>query len=89
VKTNPQAYDWDFDGACSPTGCCGLTGYPGQETFSVGIFQWIPRTGVRKGLKKGKVTERIRGRVQEAERVYARAQARVAELDNLRRIEKA
>jgi len=27
--------------------------------------------------------------VQEAERVYARAQARVAELDNLRRIEKA
>ncbi len=88
MKTNPQAYDWDFDGACAPTDRGSRSGWPGQETFSVGIFQWLPKSR-GKSLKRGKVIERIRGRVQEAEQVYSRAQARVRELDDLRKVEKA
>ncbi len=45
--------------------------FPGA-TFSVSIFQWIPKAS-GKGLKKGKVVYRVRGRVGDAEKVYARA----------------
>ena len=45
------------------------------QTFSVGCFQWLPRDGVRPGLKKGKVQKRFAGQTSNAQQVYAQAQA--------------
>ena len=61
---------YDYDGGCAP--CLGGT-YKGQETFSIGIFRWLPKAS-GKGLKRGKVVYRIRGKVSDAEKVYSRAQ---------------
>jgi hypothetical protein len=65
-----RAFMWDFDGACKPIG----VSFGHYQTFSVGIFQWIP-TVDNKGLKRGKVAKRIRGWTSEAEQVYERARA--------------
>ena len=73
-----QAGEWDFDGACDPA-----KGYmpAGQQTFTLGIFQWIPKAGGR-GLKRGKVVERVRGSVYDAEAVREKARDRVAFLNS-------
>ena len=63
---NKVAYKHDFDGSCAP-----VQGSVGWGTFSVGIFEWIPKS--RKGLKKSAVKYRIRGRVSNANAVYDRA----------------
>lgn len=62
---NKLAYEWDYDGACSPA----ALGHAGQETFSLGIFQWIPKANGG-GLKRGKVIRRIRGRCDNAAAVF-------------------
>ena len=71
MKKNPKPYEWDWHGQCDPAGCPGIR----VETFSVGCFQWIPRTGVRPGLKKGKVVQRFAGPISNPKDVYKRAQA--------------
>lgn len=68
---NPKPYEWDWSGSCDPSRGFGLR----VETFSVGCFQWIPRTGVRPGLKKGKVQKRFAGPTSDAKRIYKQAQA--------------
>jgi len=57
-------YAYDFSGSCAPdkTSQC--------ETFSVGIFQWIPG---KKGLKKSPVIVRICGRSDRPGEVYEKA----------------
>ncbi len=75
-----KAYEWDFCGDCAP----GIGRYEmtAQRTFSLGIFQWIPRVGAFDDrLKKGKVVMRIKGKVKDAERVIARAKAECARLN--------
>lgn len=70
MKTNPKPLEYDWHGHCDPANRKHTC-----RTFSVGCFQWIPRTGVKPGLKKGKVLQRFSGLVQQAEIVYAKAQA--------------
>ena len=71
MKKNPKLYEWDWYGDCDPAVRPGVR----VETFSVGCFQWIPRTGVRPGLKKGKVMKRFSGSTDNPKAVYRRAQA--------------
>lgn len=69
----PRVYEWAWAGQCAP----GQTGGRRYETFSVGCFQWLPRSDG--GLKKGKVVERFQGRTDAPDEVYARAAAWCAE----------
>ncbi len=64
-----QAYKHGFDGHCKPGGGAD---HISQATFSVGIFQWLPKTGGT-GLKRSAVKYRVKGAVNNAEAVYARA----------------
>lgn len=58
----------DFYGSCSPE----LATYVGQQTFSVGCFQWVGRC-TSPGYKKGKVKVRVKGCLTAYEAVYAEA----------------
>ena len=63
--SNAHPYLWDFDRSlCADN--------PLFLTFSVGIYQWLPKASGR-GLKKSK-TIRVNGYVVEPELVYRRAQ---------------
>jgi len=65
-----------FAGVCAPDeedAAC-------WETFSVGVFEWVPTAGGT-GVKRGKVKVRVRGEVGRAEQVYAKAQEIIALLD--------
>lgn len=74
---NPQPGQHDFCGACSPS---SSSEYSSQHTFSVGVFEWVPRRS-KAGCRKGPVKVRVRGRVQDVELVYAKAREIVAALD--------
>jgi hypothetical protein len=64
----PQAYKYDFDGACAPG-----SGWALHQTFSYGIFQWLPKkSGI--GLKRSKVVKRIRGHVMDEAKIKQQAQ---------------
>ena len=72
-----EAGKHDFDGSCDPT---KRGGWAGQETFSVGVFEWQQKSS-RKGLKRGKVKVRVVGLVSEPGRVYAKAREVADRLD--------
>jgi DNA primase len=65
----------DFSGACEP----GKSHYS-HQTFSLGIFQWVAKSG-GKGLKKSKVRVRVSGPVHEAEAMREIARNICKELD--------
>ena len=68
MNNRKQLNRHDFFGSCSP----GRDIYPGQTTFSVGIFKWIAKaSGV--GLKKSAVIHRVKGSVSYPEKVYGKA----------------
>lgn len=74
---NVEAYTHGFDGNCMPGNC----GYFRNETFSVGIFQWLPnRNGI--GMKRSAVKYRIKGSVDRVDAVCARAKEVCAFLDD-------
>ena len=73
-----EAGKHDFDGSCDPTK--RGVGWAGQETFSVGVFEWQQKSS-RKGLKRGKVKVRVVGLVSEPGRVYAKAREVADRLD--------
>ncbi len=73
-----EAGKHDFDGACSPDKY--LTFSSLFESFSVGIFEWIPKQNGR-GTKKGKVKVRVKGLTSEHEKVEGKAREIVAALD--------
>ena len=73
--TEKKAGEWDFDGSCAPGGS-----YAGWQTFSLGIFQWVPKSG-GKGLKRSKVTRRVKGYTSQPEEAFAKARTIVAELN--------
>ena len=50
------------------------------QTFSVGIFQWIP-TKSRSGLRKSAVKYRVKGKPSNPEEVFARADQVVKNLN--------
>lgn len=74
-----KPYRWDFGGACMPT-----EGYnpvvAKQKTFSLGIFQWMPKAS-GKGLKWSKTVKRIKGDFRSPEQAFSRAIARCKELN--------
>ncbi len=51
-----------------------------SKTFSVGIFELIPRKS-RHGLKAGPVKVRVRGRVEDDALVYKKAEEIIWQLD--------
>ena len=64
-------------GSCDPQRHGGFTG---TQTFSVGVFEWLPRkSGL--GQKPGKVKVRVAGNVSEAQKVYDKATEICAALD--------
>lgn len=73
---NPKAGDWDYYGMCTP----GERGHTWNKSFSIGIFQWIPKAS-GKGIKKGKAVKRVHGLVTEKKSVFKKAEAYI--LDNL------
>lgn len=72
-EERPEPYEgmWDFDGSCVPD---PHRPYAGQQTFSLGCFQWVRKARGR-GLKRGKVMWRAKGLCSEREKVFAAAQA--------------
>jgi hypothetical protein len=71
----------DFDGSCAPKeghafGPCGFT----RETFSVGVFQWVPKVRGQ-GVKRGPVKVRVKGFIGSAEAVRTTAAGICALLD--------
>ena len=79
MKADPKAYEWDWDGACAPG--FGKDAHAAYNTFSVGIFQWLPKTG-GKGLKRGKVLHRVKGRTHSPKVVFDAAEEIVAWLNH-------
>jgi hypothetical protein len=65
-----------FAGACEPS----MSRMYSQQTFSLGVFEWLPRTN-GKGVKRGKVKVRVMGSVAFPEVVRAEASAIAVELD--------
>lgn len=77
MKKPEEAYEgeWDFDGSCAPNEDGSGRTFQGQETFTLGVFQWEQMKS-RKGLKKGKVQKRIKGTVSKEGIADAYAKAR-------------
>ena len=75
TQTTKQPYQWDFDGAYIPD---AGPAWVGQVTFSIGIFQWVPRSS-RKGLKRGKVQFRVKGLVSDPQAAILKADRICAE----------
>ena len=72
-----RAYLWDFDGACAPGEDGQSPVFVGWETFTLGVFQWVPtKDGAH--LKKGKVVRRIKGRTHDPAPAYEAARAECA-----------
>lgn len=77
MTTEPGKHD--FEGSCAP-GASGVLKNSLQETFSVGIFEWVPKSG-GKGHKRGAVKVRVKGPFHDPEKVYSKARAIAGELD--------
>jgi hypothetical protein len=82
----PEAYKYDFDGACAPHS----NPHSHYDTFTLGIFQWRPKSQFAgrpanrlrpDQLKRGPVDERIKGYSGNEEAAYEEARRRVAELN--------
>lgn len=72
-----KEYKHDYSGSCAP----GNTSNFGNTIFSVGIFQWLPKSS-GKGLKKSAVKFRIKGNVNNAESVYSQAKIICDKMNN-------
>lgn len=72
-----REYEWDFSGHCAP-GEDGRTIRGTYTTFTLGIFQWIPKKKGT-GLKRGKVQKRVKGYVSYPKEAYETARAIVTE----------
>jgi hypothetical protein len=64
-----EAYKHDYSGSCAP----GKSQSFGNAMFSVGIFQWLPKSS-GKGLKKSAVKFRIKGNSSSPKVVYETAE---------------
>ena len=77
--------EWDYYGACDPAHHNVAAGFMGPETFSVGIFQWVPKANsntyaANRGMKHGPIIARFSGPTAHPEQVYAKARAFIAHL---------
>ena len=69
-----KAMKHDFSGSCVP----GQGSW--NQTFSVGIFQWIPKSS-GKGLKKSAVKFRVSGPSSEKDVVFRKARQICDDMD--------
>ena len=74
-----EAGKHDFDGNCAP-GAAGEIKYFAQDTFSVGIFQWVLKSS-GKGCKRSAVKVRVKGSFDRPAGVYAKAREIANALD--------
>lgn len=74
-----QPFKHDYSGSCGPGSSFNMSAYT-QETFSVGIFQWLPKSS-KNGLKKSSVKVRVSGKVSDPDKVYAKAEEICKQLD--------
>jgi hypothetical protein len=79
AETLPKPYEWEWDGSCAPDRTQIFT----HKTFSVGVFQWIPKSG-KKRLKRSPVKCRIKGLSHDTEQVYEQVWAKCAKLNEQR-----
>lgn len=70
---------WDYYGSSDPAHT--RTGFVRTEfvSFSLGVFQWVPKYDVRK-TKRGPIQGRVSGLVEAAETVYEAARKKIADL---------
>ena len=73
-----RPYQWDFSGQCAPSE--SWSGGSIYRTFSLGIFQWVPKAS-GEGLKRGKVVRRVSGKRSDPKPVYDAARAICDELN--------
>jgi hypothetical protein len=64
-----EAYKHDYSGSCAP----GQSQAVMNIMFSVGIFQWLPKSS-GKGLKKSAVKFRIKGNSSSPKAIYKTAE---------------
>lgn len=65
---------YGFDGAWKPN-AAGLKIAPGQQTFSLGVFPWVPKSKISSGAyKRGKVVTRVVGSTDDPQRAVDLAQ---------------
>jgi hypothetical protein len=65
---------WDFYGACAPYEHGPIRRSGHQESFTLGVFQWVKRAGGKR-TKRGKVVYRVKGRVDAPAEAYDAARA--------------
>lgn len=88
MKTPKTAkpYEWDWDGealdwARMDDGQPSIVrSYANFETFSVGIFQWVPRKN-GKGLKRAKAVSRLTGFINAPDDCFRAAREAVEKLN--------
>lgn len=73
-----KPYEWDFSGHCAPSEDGKSRRFVAYETFTLGIFQWLPKKSGT-GLKRGKVQKRVKGYISYPKEAYEKARAIVAE----------
>ena len=83
MKTRKTACEgeWDFSGAWAPKEDGSTPIHNGQQTFSLGCFQWVKaKSG---GLKQGKIMWRVKGQVSEPRSAHEAARAYCAKRNAL------
>lgn len=66
-----------YSGSCAPGSGCAY----GYETFSVGIFEVVPKASGKGTKRGGPVKVRVRGLVSDPQAVYDAAARILSELD--------
>ena len=72
----PAVGEHSYSGSCAP----GQSKFSRFQTFSVGVFEWLPKAS-GKGLKKSKVKVRISGSSSQPDIVYREAERVAYALD--------
>ena len=78
MTNKPRPYQWDFYGKNAPSEDSTNRLY--WHTFSLGIFQWVPRASGN-GLRRGQVVRRVVGKRSDPKPVYDAARAVCDELN--------
>jgi predicted RecA/RadA family phage recombinase len=77
MTDSPRPFQWDFYGDCAPDESRAGIGW---KTFTLGIFQWLPKAS-GKGLKRGKVIQRVKGTRDNPALAYRKAREVCARLN--------
>ena len=71
---------WDYDGSCVPR----ENSREWNIGFSVGVFQWVAKSSGY-GFKRSAAVKRFAGPVNDAESVYAKAEAYCRKMEDFQR----